>query len=117
MRAGRRYALARQHVAQVVPCADPAPIDAAVMLATLEGLPALVVEPETVLGPRAAGAALASVASAASTAPDAPTLAVVIGQRGVLRCALAADKADFFDTQPADHVLSGEQISEFLDSL
>lgn len=88
------------------------------MLATLEGLPALVVEPETVLGPRAAGAALASVAStAASTAPDAPTLAVVIGQRGVLRCALAADKADFFDTQPADHVLSGEQISEFLDSL
>lgn len=96
------------------------------MLATLEGLPALVVEPEALLGPQAAGTSMASAAStatasttAASTtaAPDAPALAVVIGQRGVLRCGLAADRADFFDPQPADHVLSGEQISEFLDSL
>lgn len=91
------------------------------MLATLEGLPALVVEPEALLGPRAAGTSMASAASTATAsttaAPDAPALAVVIGQRGVLRCGLAADRADFFDPQPADHVLSGEQISEFLDSL
>lgn len=113
VRAGRRYAIDSRHVACVLPCAEMTPVSARLMLASLEGLPALVVEPEDLFS---AGKTAAEQVGQPSV-QQAPAVAVVIGRRGVLQCGFAADHAEFFGTQPADHVLSAQQISDFLDSL
>lgn len=113
MRAGRRYAVDSRHVARVVPCRDITPISAQLMLASLEGLPALLVEPQCLLGP---GPTPADPIDPAAL-PQSPAIAVVIGKRGVLQCGFAADHADFFGSQPTDHVVSAQQMNDVLESL
>lgn len=113
VRAGRRYAIDSRHVARLVPCADITPINAQLMLASLEGLPALVVEPQGLIG---SGQVAAEPVDPAS-APQAPAMAVVIGKRGVLQCGFAADHADVFGSPPADHVVNAQQLRDVLDSL
>ncbi|MBU3724605.1 MAG: hypothetical protein FGM18_03715 [Burkholderiaceae bacterium] len=98
---------------QILPCADLTALGSRVMLASLEGLPTLVVEPECVIGTSQSAGELVSD----PPLQPAPAFAVVIGRRGVLQCGLAADRADFFETQIPDHVLSAAQISDFLDRL
>ena len=114
MRGGCRYAIDGRAVARVVQCEGILPIDHRLMLATLEGLPALVVEPNWLF--RTEGPA-EQQDTKASSAQSAPSMAVVIGIRGVLQYGFAADHADFFGDRPVDHAVSPAQVSDFLDSL
>lgn len=114
MRGGRRYAIDGRAVARVLPCEGILPVDRRLMLATLEGLPALVVEPNWLFQAQQP-ADLQD--REASSARSAPSMAVVIGVRGVLQCGFAADHADFFGSGQVDHVVSAAQVSDFLDSL
>ena len=114
MRGGRRYAIDRRAVARVLPCEEILPVDRWLMLATLEGLPALVAEPNWIFQ---ADRLADQQDREASSVRYAPSMAVVIGMRGVLQCGFAADHADFFGAGPVDHVVSAAQVSGFLDSL
>lgn len=61
-------------------------------LATVEGLPAIVVEPAHLLGHGAVAATTPSE-SASWLSREQPSLAVVIGHQGAVVCGLAADHA------------------------
>ncbi len=113
MRAGRRYAIDSRYVARVLPCADITSFSLELMFANLEGLPALVVEPESF---RVCGQTPDPSVGQPSARP-APAMVVVIGRRGVLQCGFAADHTDLFGVEPADDVLSEQEIRDFLDSL
>lgn len=114
MRGGRRYAIDVRAVARVLPCEGILPVDHRLMLATLEGLPALVVEPSLLFQDEHP---TDQQNTEAVSARSAPSMAVVIGIRGVVQCGFAADHADFFGKGPVDHAVSPAQVSDFLDSL
>ena len=81
----RAYFIPKTAVVRVHPCVDVVPLASGLALAALEGLPALVMEPEC----------MRSGATSADAIMGEPPLAVIVAQRGSVWVAIAADAVAF----------------------
>ncbi len=96
--------MTKADVLRVHSCGDSLALGDGVGLASLEGLPALVVEPDRILSP-------ATFAQHA----DAPALALIVAQSGPVMVAIAADAVSFVLAADASSPsLRREQIQAFM---